>query len=658
MKSLQAKLIGMLSLMLIASCTLALFLVNQARADRKVAGVYEVKNALAGHLNAAAGWQAIERGVGATILGSANPPPALLAKFATLGTEGDAEVRAAREQLDVLMEMMDDADLRNQAQAWQRAYDAVRSARPQVTRAGIPGARWVATASGNIENEFLLRDIAFAPTTPNEQVRYFNSVVRANVATLCEYAGRERALLGGDIARGKAIPPAKLETLKAYRALVENASASVIAMRDLASTPPELREAIATYERVFLGEYQRLREQVYATSAAMAAGDDTARYPLDGSTWINRATEAINTGLAMSNVLGDLSTQAMGTVKADARRAMLMNSTLLGVVFAVFGAIMYIVRTTVITPINRIIAALNAGSQQIASASTQIASASQSLAQGAAEQAASLGESNSSLTALADQAKTNAAGAQEANQQADEAGKHSSEAGRAMDETVVVMQDIRDSSKKVSGILKTIEEIAFQTNLLALNAAVEAARAGEHGKGFAVVAEEVRNLAMRSADAAKDTADLISASVTLSQQGGEVVERAAASIRQIVDAAGQVSERVGAIVEASQAQAEGVEQINTAVSQMDQVTQQVAAHAEESASASEELNSQAGEVKGIVEELAHIILGRRTDTHDFESSNGNAFAAALRGSEQQAQIAMPGDASKAAGLLTQDFKDF
>ena len=268
-----------------------------------------------------------------------------------------------------------------------------------------------------------------------------------------------------------------------------------------------------------------------------------------------------------------------------------------------------LITRSITKPINRIIADLNDGSEQVSSASTQVSSASQSLAEGASEQAASIEETSSSLEEMSAMTKTNADNANQANNLMMSANQVVGDANTAMHDLTISMNEISSASEETSKIVKTIDEIAFQTNLLALNAAVEAARAGEAGAGFSVVAEEVRNLAMRAAEAAKKTANLIETTVKKVGDGSALVNKTNDAFNQVADSAAKVGELVNEISAASNEQAEGIEQVNKAVSQMDQVTQQNAANAEESASASEELNAQAEQMKAMVEELVTIIRG-------------------------------------------------
>jgi methyl-accepting chemotaxis protein len=253
---------------------------------------------------------------------------------------------------------------------------------------------------------------------------------------------------------------------------------------------------------------------------------------------------------------------------------------------------------------------LATGSSQVASASSEVSSASQSLAQGASEQAASLEETSSSLEEISSMTRKNADTAHQATVLSTEAKNVSDKGNAAMSKMSAAIADIQKSAVETAKIIKTIDEIAFQTNLLALNAAVEAARAGEAGKGFAVVAEEVRNLAMRSAEAAKNTASLIEGSVQNARSGVSIAEEVARSLTEITTASGKVNLLIAEIAAASQEQSQGVGQVNQAVQQMDKVTQGNAAAAEECAASAEELNSQGQQLSSVVGDLLKLVQGK------------------------------------------------
>lgn len=243
--------------------------------------------------------------------------------------------------------------------------------------------------------------------------------------------------------------------------------------------------------------------------------------------------------------------------------------------------------------INEIMTNIDSAAEQVAAGSKQIADSSMGLSQGATEQASSIEELTASIEEISAQTRLNADSAGEANALAELTRTNAVEGNNEMKRMLKSMEEINESSTNISKIIKVIDEIAFQTNILALNAAVEAARARQHGKGFAVVAEEVRNLAARSADAAKETTRMIEGSIKKVDDGTKIATTTAAALNQIVDDVAKVSGIVENIAIASNEQAIGISQINQGIMQVSEVVQMNSATSEESAAASEELSSQA-----------------------------------------------------------------
>ncbi|MDO8837082.1 MAG: methyl-accepting chemotaxis protein [Vicinamibacterales bacterium] len=306
-----------------------------------------------------------------------------------------------------------------------------------------------------------------------------------------------------------------------------------------------------------------------------------------------------------------LSGEAEAT-RASAQRTFAVSMTV-AVVVVVAAFLVGAVVTMVIRRITSSLAAaaseLRSSSQHVAAASGQVSASAQALSQGATEQAASLEETSASMEEMASMTRKNAENSQEAAGQVAETQQLVEGANVALSDLVASMATIRESSTKVTKIIKTIDEIAFQTNILALNAAVEAARAGEAGMGFAVVADEVRNLAQRSAQAAKDTAVLIEASAGNAASGGAKVDAVVTAMSAITASSTRVRSLIEEVSTASRQQAQGIDQVTQAVAQMEKVTQTTAATAEESAAASQELTSQAGQSMAVVQRLEAMVRG-------------------------------------------------
>jgi methyl-accepting chemotaxis protein-1 (serine sensor receptor) len=241
----------------------------------------------------------------------------------------------------------------------------------------------------------------------------------------------------------------------------------------------------------------------------------------------------------------------------------------------------------------KIVTDVRQSSDSVGSAAKEISAGNNDLSQRTQEQASALEETASSMEEMTSTVKQSADNARQANQLATGARDQATQGGEVVTKAIAAMDEINASSKKIADIIGVIDEIAFQTNLLALNAAVEAARAGEQGRGFAVVASEVRNLAQRSAAAAKEIKGLISDSVEKVKTGSELVDASGKTLSEIVDSVKKVTDIVAEIAAASQEQSSGIEQVNKAIMQMDEVTQQNAALVEEAAAASKSMEEQA-----------------------------------------------------------------
>ncbi|HAN21105.1 MAG TPA: hypothetical protein DCP51_05450 [Clostridiales bacterium] len=303
------------------------------------------------------------------------------------------------------------------------------------------------------------------------------------------------------------------------------------------------------------------------------------------------------------------STLAKGDFSVEVPYKFLKRKDELGVLATAFK--------TLIDNMNELMSNIRTASEQVASGAKQISDSSIELSQGATEQASSIEQLTASIEEIASQTKLNADNAFNASTYAVAAQKYATVGNDQMKLMLKSMEDINVSSSSISKIIKVIDDIAFQTNILALNAAVEAARAGQHGKGFAVVAEEVRNLAARSANAAKETTDLIEGSINKVNGGTKIAGETAEELKKIVEGISKVAELVNNIANASNEQASGIAQINQGIMQVSQVVQENSATSEEAAAASEELSGQAVVLE---EQISKFIL---KDSHTKTNSSSS-----------------------------------
>jgi len=302
-----------------------------------------------------------------------------------------------------------------------------------------------------------------------------------------------------------------------------------------------------------------------------------------------------------------------------------------------------------------IVGQVRTGTEAIATASGEIVAGNMDLSSRPEHQASALEETAASMEELTSTVKQNAENASQANRLAISASQVAGKGGAVVSQVVETMWSINTSSKKIVDIIGVIDGIAFQTNILALNAAVEAARAGEQGRGFAVVATEVRNLAQRSAGAAKEIKALIGESVQTVEAGAKLVDQAGSTMQEIVESIGRVTSIMGEIMSASHEQTSGIEQINQAVTQMDQVTQQNAALVEEAAAASEAMQGQAGNLAKLVsvfhlhaDDRAHAGTRRASTTTGVAAGTRAIAAKPVQRPLAQTAVAQPRAAAKQA----------
>ena len=377
-------------------------------------------------------------------------------------------------------------------------------------------------------------------------------------------------------------------------------------LETMSMLPPVDPEATSIV-KALIADHKAFTQEAQTVYLAISKGDkglkDKADELIKKSTAISETLKNLN--LRFANVLqarlGDFRRE--GQNQRERTLGLYIGFVILSLIF-----IAVIMRRSIRRPLERVAYAINEGAMNVSDASEQVAGAGQALSEGASNQASAIEQTTSSLTEMAAMIRQNALNAGETDKMMK---KNTHEilhqANDAMGRLSRSIEGIAGASEATRRIIKTIDEIAFQTNLLALNAAVEAARAGEAGAGFAVVANEVRSLALRAADAAKETTGLIDNTIQNVNQGKEYAVETQAAFGQNVELANKATTLVSEIAVASNEQSSGIEQMNQAMASIDQVVQQIAAHAEETASASEELNAQSATMKGIVEELVTML---------------------------------------------------
>jgi methyl-accepting chemotaxis protein len=349
-KSLKTLVLAGASILILGVILIALWEINTARSRQARAERYNLLTQFAGYLNAAAGEHAKERGAGVVWLTNKKKNTATETHKQAFEEDvvlGEDNLTKAEEIYRKLMAKGDDADLRKQWELYEKAHAELNKGRENLRGAAtIDADDWRARCANTIASEFAVRSVAFAPQDLSEKVMYYNMFLRHNIANLCEFAGRERALLASPVAGKIAITPKQIETLTGFRSIVDESIKGVLLTRDLNSTPSELKDSISNFETEFIKTYGAIRGQVYAASAgatesiqklatqgqAIPEKVEVNNYPVDGLGWYNAATRAISSGLAVAAKLGEIAERGSKLERARAT-TMMFTVMVTGVIF-------------------------------------------------------------------------------------------------------------------------------------------------------------------------------------------------------------------------------------------------------------------------------------------------------------------------------------
>lgn len=535
-----------------------------------------------------------ERGMTSGFLGSKG------AKFSdrlpAQRTETDKRLTALTDFLAQAKADKRDAALSAKMQAALAGLGKIAAVRQQVDALTIPAQEAIAFYTGVI-HEFLTTIPMIARTSPDQKIMK-SLIAYYNFVEAKERVGVERAVLSNTFA-GDSFAPGMykkfVEILSAQRVFLDNfmsfADTSAVDFYK-ATITPTVAEAVSGMEKV-------------ATDKYLEGG-----FGIQAEQWFDTITKKIDLMKEVETRLAaDLNAMADSHIQSD-RQSLFSTSVSALIVIVLTMLMAAYLSSLIVGSLTRISDDLTGGAEEVTSAAGHVFSVSQSLADGASNQAATIEQTSASMIEISAMTKQNAENVGQTDRLISDARKVIDAANDSMGLLIKSMGEIAQASEETSHIIKTIDEIAFQTNLLALNAAVEAARAGEAGAGFAVVADEVRNLAMRAAGAAQNIAELIEGTVQKVQAGSSLVAVTSQSFREAADSTAKISMLMSEIAVASREQATGIEQVNLGVAELDTTTQQNAAIAEETASASEELHAQAGQMKETVRTLNLLVRGR------------------------------------------------
>ncbi len=515
------------------------------------------------------------------------------------GGIGETDLQAQRAASDRKV-----APLQNAMQKSSLAEDATTLLAPLADLAGIrrevtPGAAaavFFRKYTALIEKmQTIQHRLLHAPTTRGVGKNIASQIILESAK---EYAGRFRARVSAFITADKPLNRDDLAEISAYAAAIDSELASPLLVLDSAS-----RDTLAA--KAGSAAWKHVSETMGIVVEKATAG----KFGCDPKQFWAAITTKIDDLGGIIDMENRRIEKVTGTILRDAQAAAQRALSIIVLLVVCIVPLTWGTVRSISAPLDHSVEALSLTSERISAASHELARASESIASGASEQAAGLEETSATMKEMSSRVHHTADNAASANNVTNEADKLVAEAARAMDRLVSAMQDIAQASQATAKIIKTIDEIAFQTNLLALNAAVEAARAGTAGAGFAVVAAEVRNLAVRSAAAARDTSELVEGNLAKVQGGERVVGETQQGFARLTESFKQITTLSQQISTDCREQSVAINQIDKALEEMDKVVQGSAAAAEETAASAQDLTAQAADTRVLVKTLTDLVRG-------------------------------------------------
>jgi methyl-accepting chemotaxis protein len=469
------------------------------------------------HLNDAAKFQAVERGISNSILKGAK---GLDQKRLELISKGDTSVQKAQNSLDAYLQNYDEPEIQKIYENWKIYYKDLKKARSRINSKDISSKEWLTLATRNIrEGEFGLRDQLFIPKTDEQIKSFLLTKISPSLTWMAEFAGLERAIIGGVLAKDSPIPQETLLKLKSFRARVDSNFATVMQLRRIKELPDEIKVSLDTMENEFIKNFNKVRDAIYLESKETKKESRKAEYPMNSQEWIATSTQAINTIFGTTKTVN----QEISHLNNSSLSSLKMSSYFIYALIIFFVAVSILIYITIK---NKVFSRINTTehiSQQAASRVKKIVEEIRDMSNTCSEAYDAIREVSETCQKTSD---------------------HTHSCATSVDSSEQAVKHLSSFAENINSDLEKVQSLSKQTDLLALNSSIEAARAGEAGKGFAVVANEVKSLAERSYKASNGIAEKISKIQNSLKESAIQMESAASANQEITESTSSLASAI------------------------------------------------------------------------------------------------------------------